>query len=209
MNSFAFPDAIRQDIRYALRTMLRKPAFAAMAVITLALAIGGNTAMFTIIHAVLLKPLQYGQPDRLVRISGGATPTRFAEMKAAAHSFAELAAFTGTENVALSTGAEPEVLQGVRVSASFLKIPDVQPMLGRSFRPGRRFAGRRTRRDDQLRTMAAALRRRFANRWQDGESGGDAVHHHRSSSATFPVSFPRCGRLDDGSIGLARHAGPG
>jgi putative ABC transport system permease protein len=135
MNSFAFPDAIRQDIRYALRTMLRKPAFAATAIVTLALAIGGNTAMFTVIHAVLLKPLQYSEPDRLVSISGGATPTRFAEMKTAAHSFTELAAFTGTETVALSTGAEPEVLRGIRVSASFLRIPDVKPLLGRSFRP--------------------------------------------------------------------------
>jgi predicted permease len=135
MNSFAFPDAIRQDIRYALRTMLRKPAFAAMAVVTLALAIGGNTAMFTIIHAVLLKPLQYSAPDRLVRISGGATPTRFTEMKTAARSFSQLVAVTETESIALSTGAEPEVLRGIRVSGGFLRIPDVRPMLGRSFLP--------------------------------------------------------------------------
>ncbi len=91
--------------------------------------------MFTIIRAVLLKPLQYSDPDRLVRISGGATPTRFAEMRTAARSFTELAAFTGAENIALSTGVEPEVLQGIHVSAGFLAIPDVKPLLGRSFRP--------------------------------------------------------------------------
>jgi predicted permease len=135
MNSFALLETIWQDTRYALRTMRGKPAFAATAVLTLALAIGGNTAMFTVIHAVLLKPLQYSDPDRLVRISGGATPTRFAEMKTAAHSFTELAAFTGTENIALSTGAEPEVLRGIRISAGFLRIPGVTPLLGRSFRP--------------------------------------------------------------------------
>jgi putative ABC transport system permease protein len=135
MTSLAFLDPIRQDIRYALRTMLRKPAFAAMAVVTLALAIGGNTAMFTIIHAVLLKPLQYSAPDRLVRISGGATPTRFTEMKTAARSFSQLVAVTETESIALSTGAEPEVLRGIRVSGGFLRIPDVRPMLGRSFLP--------------------------------------------------------------------------
>ncbi|MGA3029063.1 MAG: ABC transporter permease [Bryobacteraceae bacterium] len=133
--SFERLETVWQDSRYALRTMRKKPAFAATAIATLALAIGGNTAMFTIIRAVLLKPLQYRDPDRLVRLSGGATPARFAEMKAAAHSFTELAAFTGAENVALSTAAEPEVLQCIRVSAGFLRIPGVKPLLGRSFRP--------------------------------------------------------------------------
>jgi putative ABC transport system permease protein len=135
MNSFQLLDTIWQDVRYALRTMRGKPAFAATAVLTLALAIGGNAAMFTIIRAVLLKPLQYSEPDRLVRISGGATPTRFAEMKTAAHSFTDLAAFTGGDDVTLATGAEPEVLKSVRVSAGFLGVPGVKPLLGRDFRP--------------------------------------------------------------------------
>jgi len=124
-----------QDTRHALRTMRKKPAFATTAVLTLALAIGGNTAMFTVIRAVLLKPLQYRDPDQLVSISGGATPTRFAEMQAAAHSFTQVGAFVGPENVTLSGGAEPEVLRGIRVSAGFVRIPGVEPMLGRSFRP--------------------------------------------------------------------------
>ncbi len=115
--------------------MRKKPAFATTAVLTLALAIGGNTAMFTVIRAVLLKPLQYRDPDQLVSISGGATPTRFAEMQAAAHSFTQVGAFVGPENVTLSGGAEPEVLRGIRVSAGFVRIPGVEPMLGRSFRP--------------------------------------------------------------------------
>jgi len=115
--------------------MRKKPAFVATAALTLALAIGGNTAMFTVIRAVLLKPLQYRDPERLVSIMGGATPTRFAEMKAGARSLTELGAFFGPENVTLSGGAEPEVLKGVRVSAGFLQIPGVEPLLGRSFRP--------------------------------------------------------------------------
>src|SRR5260370_25186945 len=106
-----------------------------MAVFTLALAIGGGAAMVTVIRAVLLRPLQYRDPDRLVSMSGGATPTRFAEMKAGTHSFAELVAFAGPENVTLSGGTEPEVLKGIRVSAGFLQIPGVEPVLGRSFRP--------------------------------------------------------------------------
>jgi predicted permease len=114
--------------------MRQRPVFAATAVLTMALAIGGNTAMFTVIRAVLLKPLPYRDPDRLVNISGGATPTLFADMKAGARSFVELGAFTGEENITLSGGAEPEVLKGERVSASALGILGVEPMLGRGFR---------------------------------------------------------------------------
>src|SRR5581483_9042639 len=98
------PELFGRDLLYAVRTLRGNPAFAATAVLTLALAIGGNTAMFTVIHAVLLKPLPYPESDQLVRISGGATPSRFREMKASAQSFTEIGAFTGEENVTLSSG---------------------------------------------------------------------------------------------------------
>lgn len=133
--SVSFADSLWHDTRYAIRTLRNKPAFAATALLTLALALGGNTVMFTVIRAVLLKPLPYSNPDRLVSISGGATPTRFAEMKANARSFVELGAFIGPENITLSGAGEPEVLKAVRVSAGFLQIPAVEPILGRSFRP--------------------------------------------------------------------------
>jgi len=125
---------IWQDALYALRIMRRKPAFTATAVLTLALAIGGNTAMFTVIRAVLLKPLQYSEPNRLVSLSGGATAPRFAEVKADARSFTELGATPGEENITLSGAAEPEVLKGARVSAGFLRILGVEPLRGRGFR---------------------------------------------------------------------------
>ncbi len=134
MNRIRLGEMIWQDTLYALRTMRKKPAFAATAILTLALAIGGTTAIFTVIHAVLLKPLPYPDSDRLVRISGGATPSRFAEMKASAHSFTEIGAFTGEESPTLSGGAEPEVLKSVRVSANFLHILGVDPLRGRAFR---------------------------------------------------------------------------
>jgi putative ABC transport system permease protein len=135
MNRLRLSETIWRDTLYALRTMRKKPAFVATAVLTLALAIGGNTAIFTVIRAVLLKPLRYQDSDRLVRISGGATPTRFAEMQAGAHSFTALGAFSGQEDLTLSGSAEPEVLNGVRVSASFLQILGVDPLRGRGFRP--------------------------------------------------------------------------
>src|SRR6267154_194456 len=106
MNSFGLLESIWRDTRFALRTMRKKPAFTTTAVLTLALAIGGNTAMFTVIRAVLLKPLQYHDSDSLVRITGGATPSRFAEMSAGAHSFTDLGAYTFQEDLTLSGAAE-------------------------------------------------------------------------------------------------------
>lgn len=134
MKTFAVLEAISRDLLHALRTMRKNPVFTATAVLTLALAIGGNTAMFTVIRAVLLNPLHYPDPDRLVRLSGGATPTRFAEMKSGARSFAELGVYTRPESITLSGKPEPKVLTGVRVSANFLRILRVSPLLGRSFR---------------------------------------------------------------------------
>ena len=85
------------DIRYGLRLLAKSPGISLNAILTLALAIGGNTLMFTVIHAVLLKPLQYRDPDRLVSLEGGATPWRFREMKTATHSFTEIGAYSGPE----------------------------------------------------------------------------------------------------------------
>ncbi len=141
MNEIALLESFSLDARYALRSMLAKPAFPVTAILTLALAIGANTAMFTVIRAVLLKPLEYRDAGRLVSFSTGATPTRFAEAKAAARSYAVLGVYVGPENVTLSGGAEPEVLKGVRVSADFLSAVGVQPILGRSFRAEEDAAG--------------------------------------------------------------------
>src|SRR6266702_2527293 len=69
MDSAPFVETIWRDIRYSLRTLRKNPVFAATAILTLALGIGGNTAIFTVIHAVLLKPLEYRDPDRLVFLS--------------------------------------------------------------------------------------------------------------------------------------------
>ena len=128
-------EAIWQDTLYAARGMRRNPLFAATAILVLALGIGGTTAMFTIIRAVLLKPLAYRNPNQLVRITGGATPTRFAEMKAGVRSFSAIAAFAGDESLTLAGGSDPEVVRGVLVSGDFLDILGVSPILGRSFLP--------------------------------------------------------------------------
>jgi len=129
-------EAITQDMLYAARSMRKSPAFTVTALLTLALGIGANTAMFTVIRAVLLKPLAYRDPDRLVQVSGGATSIRFEEIRTAARSYTELGAFRGgVENVTFSGEGGPEVLTEARVSANFLRILGVEPLLGRSFLP--------------------------------------------------------------------------
>src|SRR5579884_1950298 len=123
-----------RDLLHALRLMRRNPVFAVTAVLSLALAIGGNTAMFTVIRSVLLKPLEYPNADRLVSISGGATPARFEMIRAEQRSFAAVGAHTFRETFTLSGDREPEVLRAVRISAGFLKILGIRPILGRDFR---------------------------------------------------------------------------
>ena len=124
------------NIRYALRQFSRNRAFAVTVILTISLGIGLNTAMFSVIRAVLLEPLGYRDPDRLVLITDGATPIRFDEMVASNRSYDGLGAYArGREDLALSGDGQPEVLKGARVSGNFLEILGVSPLLGRSFFP--------------------------------------------------------------------------
>src|SRR5262245_48456449 len=125
MNSITLLETFWQDLSYALRAMRKNPAFAVTAILTLALGIGGNTVMFTVIRAVLLKPLDYRDPDRLVRVSVdypqqntrdvGFSLERYEEMRVTVRSFSEFGAVGPSENVTLSGGDEPEALKGARV----------------------------------------------------------------------------------------------
>ena len=137
---------MHRDILYALRAMRKNAAFTATAVLTLALGIGANTAIFTVIRAVLLNPLPYRDPDRLVYLAmadpernipeAQFTRLRYEQTKTAAHSFLGVGAFGANgENVTLSGGFEPEPLKGARVSANFLDVLGVKPLLGRAFLP--------------------------------------------------------------------------
>jgi predicted permease len=136
MSTLRILESIWQDARIAWRTMRKNPGFAITGMLTLALGIGANTAVFTVIRSVLLKPLPYSDPDRLVRVSLGVTTVRYEEMRFAVASLSEIGRYRNfVENVALSGGAAPESLQQARVSANFLHILGVEPTVGRSFRP--------------------------------------------------------------------------
>lgn len=140
-------EGLVNDIAFGSRMLRKTPAFVLSAILTLALGIGANTAMFTVIRAVLLKPLEYREPNQLVRISidnsqhgyhdVGFTLVRYRQLKAAARSFSELSAsFIAAEHMTLSGAGQPEQVTGARVSANFLDVLGVKPLQGRSFLPG-------------------------------------------------------------------------
>jgi putative ABC transport system permease protein len=114
------------------RSLRSAPGFVAAAVLTLALGIGANVACFSVVRAVLLKPLGYRDPDRLVFLSGGATPAHFAEIQASAHSYSIIGAYAMEEDLAFSSST-PEILKTNRVSANFLDVLSVSPFLGAGF----------------------------------------------------------------------------
>src|SRR5438093_1001170 len=132
-----------QDVAYALRMLRRTPAFTAVAVLTLALGIGANTAIFSVVNGVLLKPLPYPQPDRLVRVfstfPGGrmpVSPADLAEWRARSHSFRGLSAITNLPTTITGEGADPERLNGIASSTNLFDVLSVRPLLGRTFTPG-------------------------------------------------------------------------
>jgi putative ABC transport system permease protein len=132
------------DLIFAFRSLRRVPAFALTVVAILAISIGGNTAMFTIIRSVLLKPLEYRDPDRLVYFStdnaarnvhdGSFSRLRLDQIRNSAQSFESSGAFLHSrEEMTLSGGGDPEPVKGARVSANFLDILGVKPIAGRGF----------------------------------------------------------------------------
>ena len=139
-----------QDVRYAARALLKNPGFAAVAVITLALGVGATTAIFSVVNTVMVRPLPFADPDRLVRLwesnpSGGwpqfsHSHPNFLDWRAQQSSFEGLAAYAGTQ-FATSTDGGAEIVRGLAVTADFLPLLGVQPSVGRNFaseedRPG-------------------------------------------------------------------------
>jgi predicted permease len=129
-----------QDLRFALRMLRKNPGFAAIAILTLALGIGANTALFSVVNGVLLNPLPYDYPDRLVAIYARTPDFRFSSISYPNfldwcrynHSFSNLASFR-MDSFNLTGMGEPERLKANMVSASFFTLLGVKPVLGRVF----------------------------------------------------------------------------
>ena len=149
--SFVWLEQLWQDVHFGLRTLGKSPGFTAVAVLTLALGIGANTAIFSAVNAVLLRPLLYRNSSQLVRIwamdlrSGSqhdvASYPDFTDWAAQNHSFQQLAAYSGRD-YNLSGGDRPERLRGSRISAGLFETLGVRPALGRDFLPEEHQPGR-------------------------------------------------------------------
>jgi putative ABC transport system permease protein len=129
------------DLRYALRSVFKQPVFSAVVVLTLALGIGANTAIFTVVNAVVLRPLPFQNADRLAMIwttkdTNQEQPLSFADfndLKNQTKSFSAVGAASPLWNFTLTGGPEPEPLQGMYVSANMFELLRVAPERGRNF----------------------------------------------------------------------------
>src|SRR5215218_2350720 len=137
-------NSIIKDIRFAIRGLRKHPAFTAIAVVTLALGIGGSTSIFTVVNAALLKGLPYKSPDRLYHLWEKTPQEKFSRREFSYpdyqdyqqnNVFEELAAYTGGGAI-LSGYGEPESLAAPRASANFFSVLGVDPILGRTFQTG-------------------------------------------------------------------------
>src|SRR5262249_14732728 len=131
-----------QDVRYSLRLLRRTPGMTFIALVTLALGIGANTAIFSLVNDVLLRPLAYADPDRLFLIQhalitdrtqvGSATPGNFYDLQRACRLMQPMAAFSSATATMTGRG-DPERLQGIESSGSILEVLGVAPAIGRIF----------------------------------------------------------------------------
>ncbi|HET9530565.1 MAG TPA: ABC transporter permease [Blastocatellia bacterium] len=137
-------ETLLQDLRYGFRMLLKYPGFTIVAVLTLALGIGMNTAVFSVVNAVLLRPLPYRNPERLVMVwenveklglaRSEVAPANFIDLCEQGRAFEQIAAF---HNLSLNLAGvgEPERIEGQRVSSGLLRLLGVEPALGRVFLP--------------------------------------------------------------------------
>ncbi|MEO6726467.1 MAG: ABC transporter permease, partial [Blastocatellia bacterium] len=131
-----------QDLRYCARMLMKKPGFTLIAVLTLALGIGANTAIFTVVNAALLRPLPYAQPDRLVHLFETTPQKNYGQREASYPDFQDwrqnqvfdgMALYRGGGGLMLNTPDGSERIDAGIVSANFFAVLGVAPQLGRAF----------------------------------------------------------------------------
>jgi putative ABC transport system permease protein len=143
MNTLDILESAWQDLRYACRAIRQNPAFAATAVLTLALGIGGNTAIFTVVRSVVLKPLDYRDPGRLVKVAesdpNNPSPvtvdfTTTYDLRTGSRSFESLSLYRSASAAFVEQG-QPELIDGLRVNYDYFHTLGVNVQLGRAFLP--------------------------------------------------------------------------
>lgn len=187
-------DQFSGDLRHALRLFWKRPGFSAIVVLTLALGIGANSAIFSVINAVLLRPLPYFAPQRLAMLwsedsthglnEGRVSLLNFADWKKRSHSFEDMTLFIGQTFLLGNNDGPPERMRSARVPANFFPLLGVEPILGRMF----------TADEERRREAVAVLSYRL---WQSRFSGSpnvlgaDIVKDGRKSRiiGVMPASF--------------------
>ena len=191
-----------QDLRYAVRQLRKAPGFSAVAILTLALGIGANTAVFSVLDTVLLRPLPYRQPDRLVLVVetesvspnedlGGVAAQEYLDYRDQNRTLSKIAAFE-SNSFNLTGNGTPLRIRGARMSASAFDVLGVAPMMGRAFTTAEDRTG-----SDNVIELSYSL-------WQNqyhGDPGHPRPHHQDRRSAVhrdrrnvavvpFPVRWP-------------------
>src|SRR6266481_4107660 len=139
-----------KDVRYGVRILYRTPGFTVVAVLALALGIGANTAIFSVVNAILLRSLRFRDPSSLVMVweksrfddRNVISPADYQDWKSRNHVFGDLAAVVDIFNLNLTGAGEPEELLAGAVSANFFQMIGVQPVIGRAFLPAEDTRGR-------------------------------------------------------------------
>jgi len=176
-----------QDIRYAFRSLIKRPGFVAVAVITLAFGIGANTAIFSVVDAVLLSPLSFPEPDRIVVVDGtnlsldipegGATSVPdFADWRNQSSSFEQIAAFVAGGSV-LKTNDEPERVRGTSATEDFFPLFRTAPLKGRLMQADEFKEG-----NNYVAILSYAL-------WQRRFGGSDEVIGSKVQMSNFSVTI--------------------
>ena len=159
-----------QDVRFAMRQVRKSPGFTLVAVLTLALGIGANTAIFSVVEGVLLRPLPYHNSDQLVRVWSTSNRSSkdvssypdFKDWADQNHSFQQMAAYRG-QSFNLTGGDHPERIRGLMITSKFFELLDVKPIVGRAFTSDEHELGR-----DHVVLLSSAL-------WQSHFAGDPGV----------------------------------
>jgi putative ABC transport system permease protein len=159
---------IVKDVRFGLRTFIRNPVFSLVAVLTIAIGIGANVLVLTLVERILLSPLPYPEPDRLVKLiqsypeqgldTWGLSPANFSAYHEQNHTFEAVAAYSNSGTILTGSG-DPEYLQAARVTADYFKVFGVNPIHGRTFAPGEDTQGK----NNVVVISYGLWRRRFAS----------------------------------------------
>src|SRR5262249_7855 len=145
--------SLLQDLWYGVRTLRKSPGFTAIAVLTLGLGVGANTVIFSVVNAVMLRPLPYDQPDRLMMLFhsysklgidlGTSSPPGYSIYQQKSRIFSSMGAYTGRNTPQNLTGnGEPERVKALHATASLFQTLGVKPLLGRTYTDEEDHAGK-------------------------------------------------------------------